>query len=159
MSLVTTAPSYVTGQVVTAAQLNALQDGIQAAWTAYTPALVGITLGNGVLDCARSQVGKSIDFRFQLTLGTTTTLAAGTNGFALPFAAKSLRWRFNAHIADTGVGDYPIQARMVPGTSTTNVELVYRTTAALTDALVTNTAPFGIGSTDVITSTGRYEAA
>lgn len=83
MSLVTTAPSYVTGQVVTAAQLNALQDGIQAAFTAYTPTVTNLTLGNGVMNARYIRIGKTLLYRFDLVGGTTTT-AAGALSVPLP---------------------------------------------------------------------------
>lgn len=136
-----------------------LVDAIEAPSVAYTPALVGITLGNGTLACRKKQLGKLWFFEFVLTLGTTTTFAAGANGFALPAAARSMRWRFNGEIFDNGLANYPIQARMSPASSTTNVELVYRTTAGLADSLVTNTAPISVGNLDVITVTGMFEAA
>lgn len=88
MSVNTTAPSYTAGQVVTAAQLNALQDGIQAAWDAYTPTLTNITLGNGTVAGRYLRVGKTVDVAITLTVGSTTS-ASGQLQFSVPVAAHA----------------------------------------------------------------------
>lgn len=130
--------------------------GIGGAWVAWSPTLTGISLGNGVVIARRLLMGKTVHFRFQITLGTTTTFA-GLNSFSLPFAAQAIRWRFDGEILDNGFANYPIQGRVVPTSSPSNVELVYRNGAGNTDAIVTNAAPFGIASGDVLTMSGTYE--
>lgn len=142
----------------TGTKVGAATTDISGAWTAYTPTFTGTTLNNGTVSAAYVQIGKTVHFRYQLTLGTTTTLGAGGNTFTLPVAAIAYRWRFDGEVLDNGLANYPIQGRISPGTSTTNVELVYRPSAGLTDAFVTNTAPFTAGSTDVISVSGTYEA-
>ena len=104
MSLNTTAPSYSAGSVLTAAQLNALQDGIQAAWTAYTPAWTGTTtnpaIGNGTVSGSYLQIGKTISWRCIVTMGSTTTYGSGAWLISLPVAA-SASWAANSVV---GVG-------------------------------------------------------
>lgn len=129
------------------------------AWQSWTPTLTGITLGNGTLNCKYLTVGKTIHFRFELTLGTTTTFGATINDFTLPVAATSFRWRFNGEFLDTGLANYPIQGRIVPTNSTSNVDLVFKNGAGNTDSLVTNAAPYAMGSTDILSMCGTYEAA
>ena len=88
MGLNTAAPSYAAGQVVTAAQLNALQDGIQAAWTSYTPTLTGITIANGTIVAAYRQIGKTIEVQGLITAGTSTTYS-GAFSVSLPVTAAA----------------------------------------------------------------------
>jgi hypothetical protein len=64
--------------------------GIQAAWTAYTPTLGNITLGNGTLACAFTRYGKTIKARGNLIAGTTTTFAAGVLSFSLPVVPHAI---------------------------------------------------------------------
>lgn len=157
-----TPSTWLAGAVLTAAQLNAqLRDNFKAIgdpWTAYTPALTGITLGNGTLVAAYSQAGKLVQFRAQLTVGSTTSFGV-TNTIGLPVSCVSFRWRFSGEAFDNGTANYPISGRVSPTTSTTRMELVYRSTAALNDQLVTGSAPFTLGSGDVISISGTYEAA
>lgn len=129
--------------------------GIGGAWVAWSPTLTGISLGNGVVIARRLLMGKTVHFRFQITLGSTTTFSAA-NSFSLPSAAQAIRWRFDGEILDAGFANYPIQGRVNP-VSPSVVELVYRNGAGNTDASVTNAAPFGIGSGDVLTMSGTYE--
>lgn len=94
MSLNSTAATWVTGTVVTAAQLNLeVRDainGIQAAWTAYTPAWTGTTtnpvIGNGAITGAYLQIGKHIDVWAKVVCGSTTTFGSGGYRLSLPVA-------------------------------------------------------------------------
>lgn len=86
MSLNTT---FAAGDVLTAAHMN----GIQAAWTSYTPTWTGSSsnpaIGNGTLTGRWLQIGKSGFFRVVMTAGTTTTVGSGTYTFALPAAVHA----------------------------------------------------------------------
>lgn len=65
-----------------------LVDGLFDAWTAYTPAWTSAgtapALGNGTLIGRYRKMGKILDFRLLLTLGTTSTLGTGAWFFSLP---------------------------------------------------------------------------
>jgi hypothetical protein len=54
-----------------------------AAWIPFTPTLNNITLGNGTVDFAYAQIGKTVHVRFLLTVGTTTSIGTNAN-FNLP---------------------------------------------------------------------------
>lgn len=70
--------------------LKALADYLEAqlAWTAYTPVWTGSTtnpvIGNGTLQGAYCKIGKLVNFRASITLGSTTTVGAGAYGLSLP---------------------------------------------------------------------------
>jgi hypothetical protein len=137
----------------TGSTVGAATTDISGSWVNWTPTLNGITIGNGTVVAKYMQVGKIVHFRFELTLGTTTTLA-GANGFTLPVGCVSYRWRFNGEASDIGVNAYPIIGRVAIATSV--VSLIYQN--GLIDANFTSTAPFTAGSTDVISIAGSYEA-
>lgn len=89
--------TWVVGEVVTAALLNAqVRDqwnDIIAAWTAYTPSWTSTgtqpSLGNGSISGWYKSVGKLCTAIFEVTFGTTTTFGSGTYGWSLPFTAAS----------------------------------------------------------------------
>jgi hypothetical protein len=58
------------------------------AWTAYTPTLTNITLGNGGLNFVYAQLGKTVQVRGSLTFGSTTSIT-GTMLIGLPVTANT----------------------------------------------------------------------
>lgn len=79
--------TWVAAEVLTAALMNVhVRDNEKVlgdAWTSYTPALTNWTLGNGTLTGATRIVGKTVDFRIDLVLGSTSTMV-GTFFVSLP---------------------------------------------------------------------------
>jgi hypothetical protein len=152
MGLNTTAPSYTSGQVVTAAELNALQDGIQAAWASYSVAWTAATtnpsVGNGSLLGRYLQIGKTIDFSIVLTFGSTTNAGSGAWTFSLP--VQAFQGQF-----------FAFGAARIPGSSFPTPMLSNSTTFQLLSA---SGAAIGSGtmawaSGNVVTISGRYESA
>lgn len=163
MSLNTTPRTWVTGEVVTAAELNTeVRDGftgIQAAWTAYTPTLSNITLGNGTLTFKSARVGKTIIVRGRFVAGSTTTYSAGALAFSLP-ATPSTDY--------AAAGDWPVGSGMVKPTTVNMGVTVWLNGSgnfqfvidnATTATTVTNTAPGTFGTSAEIGFTAEYEAA
>ena len=161
MSLVTTPITWVSGQVVTAAQMNAeVRDavtGVQAAWTAYTPTWTMSTtnpvIGNGTLVGRFSRIGKTIDFMIQITMGSTTTFGTGAQWIlSLPVTAAFVGQGYNAMCLDSSTtGKFLATAYPV---STSAVGLL---TIAQPGAGVTATVPLPWAVSDVLTVVGRYE--
>lgn len=56
----------------------ALED--DTAWTSWTPTFQGLSVGNGALDCAYKQIGKTLHCRIMFTLGSTSTVTGGGAG-------------------------------------------------------------------------------
>jgi hypothetical protein len=166
MSVNTTPATVADGNPITGALWNAeVRDfamvGLQAAWTAYTPTLGNITLGNGTLDAAYLRVGKTIHAaRCTFSAGSTTTYAAGTLSFSLPVVPKTTY---------TSIGNYAVGTAVVqPGASTTRlpVTAIINTAGLLTflspaaaNTIVTNLVPGTFGTSALITWTISYEAA
>lgn len=155
MGLNTTAPSYTAGQTLNAAQLNALQDGIQAAWTAWTPTLTNITLGNGTQVARYQRIGKNIWFYWDLTLGSTSAVGTGPT-VSLPVTALSAAAvrRLTCGYVDTSASRYDAGATY--NESTTVVSLG---NGASPLAAITATVPFTWATGDILHCHGTYEAA
>lgn len=60
-------------------------------WQAWTPTLENATVGNGSLSGAFRQIGRTVHYRAQLTLGSTSTLTAGLLivGVPRPFVSSA----------------------------------------------------------------------
>lgn len=72
--------SLPAGKKIRAADLDEYE-ALTAAWTAYTPTWTGTTgnptLGNASVSAAYRQVGKTVDYRGQINIGSTTVLGSG----------------------------------------------------------------------------------
>jgi hypothetical protein len=154
-----TAPTFAAGEVVTAAKLNDLADGITAAWTAYTPTWSGPTpptLGNGTIVGAYLRIGKSILFRLQLTWGSTTTPGVGNWVFGLPAAAHA------AYTSNTALGKGLAVDTSVPAFSSLVGGVVGSTTIYAVTAgglALAPAVPYTWAAGDKISLDGVYEAA
>jgi hypothetical protein len=142
--------------VITAAHMN----GIQAAWDTYTPTWAAsgtaVALGNGTLTGKWIRLGKTVHYRIQLTMGSTTTFGTGTYSFVLPTAAHA---------------DYTANMHMGNGLALDSSGAVFNNLTAgwlsSTTVFVLGTANTSIGQTvpwtwavsDKISIAGTYEAA
>lgn len=92
-----TIPSLSSLHAPTAAELleitNALT-ALTAAWTSYTPAWTSSgtapVLGNGTISGKYRRLGKTVEARVTLTMGSTTTFGTGAYLLSLPVAAVSV---------------------------------------------------------------------
>lgn len=163
MSLNTTAATIAADQIGTAALWNTeVRDainGIQAAWTAYTPTLTGITLGNGGLNCAFTRIGKTIKVRGNFQAGTTTTYSAATLAFSLPVTPSTAYTGTGLAAAGAALISATLATRC-PGTAIINVSgalSFYASTPA--NSAVTNLVPATWGTVSSLTFQVEYEAA
>jgi hypothetical protein len=131
---------------------------IEASYSAYTPTLGGITIGNGTAAARYVQVGKLVVVEVAFTAGSTTSFS-GTITFSLPVTAASgesastpLGTARGTHGSSSAVG------AVLEGSST--VRFVYASTWPTgTEAQWAATAPWTWGSGDTINFTAAYEAA
>lgn len=155
----TTPPTFVSGNTLTAAELNTyLRDNFKALadpWTAYTPTLTNWTLGNGTLTGRWSSVGALVHYSITFTLGSTTTTAGNLiislpANSVLPLAAPL----GIAALTDTSASSF--QKGWVHTTGA-----LANTVNVLTDASgrVNATTPFTWANGDQIIVNGSYEAA
>lgn len=161
MSLNTTPRTWVTGEVVTAAEMNAeVRDaltGIQAAWTSYTPTLTNITLGTGgTVVAAWRQIGKTIEYRIVISLGTGGAFT-GTAQATLPIAPVTAGRILQHANATTATPTDFVIFTMITGGSATVSWRALPATAGNAVATVNATVPFTWAASCILTATGCYE--
>lgn len=163
MGVLNTTPATVaSGGMGTAALWNTeVRDALtalQAAWGTWTPTIGGITLGTGSTTTARyNQVGKTIDFFAQITLGTSGVLT-GSATISLPVTAAYINWTGDATAWDSSASSMYV----LVGLCNSTTQIAMRSPAASANAALVNTSatvPFTWGVGDILTVIGRYEAA
>ena len=88
---------FSSGDVLTAADMNAI-----GTWTAYTPTVYNMVIGNGTVDFKYAQINKVVHLRGVFTMGSTSTF--GTTGspfFSLPIASAYLQGVLGTQITST----------------------------------------------------------
>lgn len=160
MGLNFTPRTWVAGEVLTAALLNAqLRDALnnlQSPWTAYTPSSAQVTLGNAVVNAYYQQIGKTIATRVRILLGSTSVVSGSTMIWSLPVPLAS-------NYDQVAIGSaYMIDSS---ASATRRIGSIVVTGSGIfivdndTGGTVTSTAPFAWGSGDLLTYTALYEAA
>lgn len=129
-----------------------------AAWTSYTPTWTGgsPTIGNGTLVGSYRTVGKTVQYRIELTAGSTTNYGSGT-------------WLFTLPVAPTAPTESVVGSGMAYDTSgSARTTLIVRHSSTPgtvsfvrgdTGAQVTNAAPYAWATGDRVSVTGFYEVA
>jgi hypothetical protein len=159
---------FAPGNVLTAAQMNAIGENLNAiggAWTAYTPTWTNITVGNGTQDSAYLNAGKLYLVRIKLTFGSTTSVS-GLPEFTLPNSATYE----GSYSVFTPVGlatfydDSAGAGRagtITPATTTTRARILINTadTTYVGFAAISSTAPWTWTTSDRIEAQFMFEAA
>lgn len=129
-----------------------------SAWFAYTPTLTNITLGSGGTSAFYYQVvGKTINVRGRITLGTTGTLT-GAATFTLPVNAvlDQQFWNCDGEMTDASASAfYPAFIRVYTASAQINAINASGTYASHT--LTSATVPFTWTFGDVINVSFSYE--
>tara|TARA_R110000868_G_scaffold11958_1_gene58005 strand:- start:363 stop:833 length:471 start_codon:yes stop_codon:yes gene_type:complete len=150
--------TFVAGQVLTAAELNAMG----GAWTSYTPTWTGITTGDGTNSGGYVQFGRTTFWRARFTLGTTSAIT-GAITVTLPASGGALRDStevgiYTVKILDSGTQwfDGRIQAS---STTVVGVEVLNSAGTYVGGSALSSTVPMTWTTSDAIVIAGAYEAA
>lgn len=160
MAWPSTVPSFTAGAVLAASKLNDIRDALSTlgdAWTTYVPTWsssgTAISLGNASITGRYRAVGKTIDFRILLVMGSSTTYGTGVYNFSLPFTPTALTsWEAlgSCVATDSSASDrYGLTALYAGGS---NVSAVGGAAGRLGQLV-----PFTWASTDRLSITGRFE--
>jgi hypothetical protein len=129
-----------------------------AAWIAYTPTLTNVTLGSGGTSAFYYQVvGKTINVRGRITLGTTGTLT-GAATFSLPVNAvlDQQFWNCDGAMTDTSASAfYPSLIRVY--TASAQLNALNASGTYVSHTLTSATVPFTWTSGDIINVGFSYE--
>lgn len=129
-------------------------------WATWTPTLTNLTQGNGTVVARYQQVGKTVNYWFKFTLGSTS--AVGTDPqFTLP-AAPSASYAANTEALGTGSirdNSAPTLRQAIAWlVSGSNVHV--QSFSGTGDAgNITATSPWTWATSDVLYVAGTYEAA
>lgn len=160
-TLNSTPRTWVSGEVVTPAEMNAeIRDALtnlQSAWQAFTPTTTGITLGNGTIVASLERFGKTILFRITFTFGSTSVIT-GAPTFTLPVTAQSNLWSVDATVLDASAGAF-FTGRAVATSQTVVTAKTLPGTAGNALNNMSATAPMTWVAGDILTILGAYEAS
>lgn len=142
---------------VTNAKLDTTAGAPGGAWTSWTPTWANLTIGNATVNCKYMQIGKTVKFRVDVTLGNTSSVSTAPT-FTLPVTSVTSPSAFmvigwGAYVQGSGAKD-----AMCRWTTTTTSTLSWWD---VNNDLgnVTSTTPFTWASGDRIYLQGFYEAA
>lgn len=150
--------TFVSGQVPTAAELNAeiltpFSLGI-GAYTAFTPTWSG-SIGNGNLTGLYTKVGRTVLYEISCLMGSTTTYGVGAWTFTVPVtAANAGRPAGTATMYDSSAGfaRYMRHAFL-------NTTGVIALQAEAPGTFLQATVPFTWATSDLLVISGHYQAA
>lgn len=134
------------------------------AWTSYTPAVTGFisSVGNGTINAAYKQIGKTVFVRFHFKLGSTTSLASAAVKIPLPVNAKSnyqdYQFLSYGYLEDAGTALYQAAGFMFEDNALW-LERIGVTGSHLTQQGLSSTTPFTWTTNDTISAHFTYEAA
>jgi hypothetical protein len=127
------------------------------AWLTYTPAWTASgtapVLGNGSLVGAYGKVGRNINFRAYLTIGSTTTFGTGSYFLSLPIACVfgGTTPVGNATIVDVSAGTRFGRRGVLQTTTTCTFE-------SEAGVVTSNLAPMTWATGDILAWSGTYES-
>jgi hypothetical protein len=133
--------------------------GVSGAWTAFTPTLTNITLGNGTLTARYKQIGKTVVAQVRLTFGTTTSITGAPTRVNLPVTAATANdFSFPMYILDSGAADYIGRAQLF---NTAYLELYVNAVGGTYGAIsaISSTVPMTWTTNDKFSINFVYEAA
>ena len=132
-----------------------------SSWAAYTPTFSGFTLGNGTLDFAFTQIGKTVHVRGACTLGTTSVMNGPSLDLTLPVTSAygALGFTYGHTSFWSGATVFNGSFISIGGTGNGRV-LVYSTSNPYSQSLdITSTVPFTWASGRQFFLFLTYEAA
>jgi hypothetical protein len=138
--------TFVSGAVLTAAELNAMG----GALTSYTPTWTGITTGNGTNSGGWVQFGRLTYWQASFTFGTTSACTgAVTVSLPITLADANRLGSFSVKILDSGTAWY--DCRLNPNSTTVaSVEALNSAGTYLTGSSLSSTVPMTWTTSDRI---------
>lgn len=147
--------TFTAGQVLTAAELNAI-----GTYTAYTPTFTGLTVGNATLGFSYTQINKMVHVVGVMYFGSTTSISS-TPTMSLPVNRYSsdLETLGTGYFGDTGTGTY----MMFPLSQSVNGVILFGADHTVGSVVIEGgigaTTPFNWTTNDRISVNLTYRAA
>lgn len=164
--MTSTPRTWVVGEVVTAAELNAeIRDQFNSffgAWSTWTPTWqssgTAPVLGNGTLVGRYLKVGRTVKYHINLTAGSTSTYGTGNYNHLLPAQAANAGCSYLGTAQFLGTDRWAGQFMISPN-ATTGSSFFSIASGNTRINFQTPTVPETFASGGVVRITGFYEAA
>jgi hypothetical protein len=127
-------------------------------WTSYAPTWTGSisnpVINNGVISASYRQVGKTVDLKGKITMGTTTTFGSGVWLISLPVTAVDI-----LSVGAAVIFDQSAAATRMAGTCNMSTTSLIQFWPGTGGGQVTNAIPMTWATTDLLIWSITYEAA
>jgi hypothetical protein len=127
------------------------------AWTTWSPTVGGITKGNGTEIARYSKIGKTVNFVYKFTLGSTSSITGGITVTTPSTLQTTYGINISGIIDDVGVAAFGLV--FVTTTTTINVYVASASTSYVNGTNISSTVPMTWTNGDSITFSGTYEEA
>lgn len=154
---------HVAHHVTLADEVNAIAAEVGVGWTAWSPTLTNVTIGNGTVVARYTRVVDTVKARFHITLGSTSSVS-GVPTVTLPVNAAANYPDFDA-IGTAMLRDVTANVHIgVVRLNSSNRDAVQVAYSLLSSTTIVNgavnaTTPFTWATSDVISGRLVYEAA
>lgn len=159
---------FAPGNILTAAQMNAIGENLSViggAWTSYTPTWTNLTVGNATQASAYIAAGKLYVVRIKLTFGSTTSISSIPE-FTLPNGASydsdytTLAGVWGLGTMNDVSGPVSVGCTIFPGTAATRGRFLIQQVNAtyMTFAAAGATVPFTWTTGDQLEAQFLFEA-
>lgn len=142
--------------LLTAASSAATGLAYTGGWTTWTPTVYSITTGNGTYITRYQKIGKTVNWYFRFTFGSTSAIT-GSIAFSLPITVAQSSNFCDGIIYDVGVAGYRCYGE-IDG-STVYGRVSNSAATYTTGSLFSSTVPMTWGTGDILVFTGSYEVA
>jgi hypothetical protein len=148
---------------ITNVKLNTTIGELGGAWQDWTPTFGNFNLGNGLIRYAKySQVGKTVNWRIFVSLGTTSSVT-GSIQFSAPvptasYVGADTVFHATGALIDAGIG-YFIGFPRWRNSTTFEIGAIGAAGTYAGHSNTSATIPFTWGNGDIWTAAGTYEAA
>jgi hypothetical protein len=126
-------------------------------WQTWTATYGNITVGNGTATARYQQIGKTINFRYNLTFGSTTSIT-GNAHFFLP-VTPLYDTPCSIVVRDDGVAFYPMTGLVFASGGYCDIVVGNASGTYVTQSQVTAAVPVALATGDNIYVSGTYEVA
>lgn len=128
----------------------------QFPWQAWTPTYTNLTIGNGTVVARYQQIGKTINFEFYFSMGSTSAMGT-TPQITMPVTPKYYAKTFDMYIQDAGTQFFIGTADTFDSKFYPTVILTNTTYAQV--SYLSATTPMTWTTSDNFSIRGSYEAA
>lgn len=132
-------------------------------WTAWTPTLGNLTLGNGTVVARFIKIGTLVTFSFKFVLGSTSAVGSDPS-FTLP-VIPATDWAIGdfplgrVALLDAGTNVYPGHLHQDVSSTVVRMRAFNASSTYAAQQLLSSTIPFTWGTADSFFATGSYESA